>query len=135
MTRLQDLYRTADRLGLQVCCFPLHNSPAISSPDGCIGLDKEKLPTSAEELACLAHEMGHCVTGGFYTMESSMIQRARCEQRAERWAIRRLVPLPELKRVLKRGITRPDELAEHFCVTEEFLRKSLRYYKEARNAL
>ena len=100
MTRLQDLYRTADRLGLQVCCFPLHNSPAISSPDGCIGLDKEKLPTSAEELACLAHEMGHCVTGGFYTMESSMIQRARCEQRAERWAIRRLVPLPELKRAL-----------------------------------
>ena len=87
MARLQDLYRTADRLGLQVCCFPLHNSPAISSPDGCIGLDKEKLPTSAEELACLAHEMGHCVTGGFYTMESSMIQRARCEQRAERWAI------------------------------------------------
>ena len=79
--------------------------------------------------------MGHCVTGGFYTMESSMIQRARCEQRAERWAIRRLVPLPELKRALKRGITRPDELAEHFCVTEEFLRKSLRYYKEARNAL
>ena len=47
MTRLQDLYRTADRLGLQGCCFPLHNSPAISSPDGCIGLDKEKLPTSA----------------------------------------------------------------------------------------
>ena len=79
--------------------------------------------------------MGHCVTGGFYTMESSTIQRARCEQRAERWAIRRPVPLPELKRALKRGITRPDELAEHFCVTEEFLRKSLRYYKEARNAL
>ena len=50
MTRLQDLYRTADRLGLQVCCFPLHNSPAISSPDGCIGLDKEEIVARAREI-------------------------------------------------------------------------------------
>jgi len=45
------------------------------------------------------------------------------------------VPLPELKQALKKGITRPDELAEHFCVPEEFVRKSLRYYQEAKNAL
>lgn len=135
MTRLQELYRTADGLGLQVYCFPLRGSTAISTPDGYIGIDVSKVKTGAEELVCLAHEMGHCATGSFYTLDSSCVQRARCEQKADRWAIQRLVPLRELKRALRRGITRPDELAEHFSVPEEFLKKCLAYYRDAKNAL
>lgn len=135
MTRLQDLYQTADRLGLQVFCFPLRSSTAISTPDGYIGMDVSKLKTGAEELVCLAHEMGHCATGSFYTMDSSLIQRARCEQKADRWAIRRLVSLRELKSALRRGLTRPDELADYFSVPEEFLRKSLEYYRNAKGAI
>ena len=135
MTRLQGLYETADGLGLQSCYFPMGQITAISTPDGFIGMDVDKLENTAEETVCLAHEMGHCLTGSFYTVESSLCQQRRCEERADRWAMGQLVPLEELKGLLKRGVTRPDELAEHFGVPEQFLRKCVQFYKEAKGAL
>ena len=65
MTHLQRLYETADGLGLQICYFPMENNTAISTPDGFIGMDVDRLEDSAGELVCLAHEMGHCLTGSF----------------------------------------------------------------------
>jgi len=47
----------------------------------------------------------------------------------------RLVPLEELKGLLKAGMTRPDELAEYFGVPEDFLLRCVAYYKEAKGAL
>lgn len=135
MTRLQGLYETADGLGLQICYFPMGQITAISTPDGFIGMDVDKLENTAEETVCLAHEMGHCLTGSFYTVESSLCQQRRCEERADRWAMGRLVPLEELKGLLEHGVTRPDELAEHFGVPERFLRKCVQFYKEAKGAL
>ena len=135
MTRLQGLYETADGLGLQICYFPMGQITAISTPDGFIGMDVDKLENTAEETVCLAHEMGHCLTGSFYTVESSLCQQRRCEERADRWAMGRLVPLEELKGLLESGVTRPDELAEHFGVPEQFLRKCVQFYKEAKGAL
>ena len=135
MTRLQGLYETADGLGLQICYFPMGRITAISTPDGFIGMDVDKLENTAEETVCLAHEMGHCLTGSFYTVESSLCQQRRCEERADRWAMGRLVPLEELKGLLESGVTRPDELAEHFGVPEQFLRKCVQFYKEAKGAL
>ena len=135
MTRLQRLYETADGLGLQICYFPMGRATAVSTPDGFIGMDVDKLEDSAGELACLAHEMGHCLTGSFYTLDSDRHQRQRCEERADRWAICRLVPLAELREALDAGITRSDELAEHFGVPEAFLNKCLWYYREAKGVL
>ena len=66
MTRLQGLYETADGLGLQICYFPMEQLTAISTPDGFIGMDVDKLEDSARETVCLAHEMGHCLTGSFF---------------------------------------------------------------------
>ena len=134
MTRLQGLYETADGLGLQICYFPMEQLTAISTPDGFIGMDVDKLEDSARETVCLAHEMGHCLTGSFYTVDSSLQQRRRCEERADRWAIRQLVPLEELKRAMEAGLP-PHELAEYFGVPEPFLEKCVLYYKEAQNAL
>lgn len=134
MTRLQRLYETADGLGLQICYFPLSRNTAVSTPDGFIGMDTDKLEDSAGELECLAHEMGHCLTGSFYTLDSDICQRRRCEERADRWAIQQLVPLAELKRALRRGLP-PHELAEQFGVTLPFLEKCLRYYRDAKGAL
>ena len=135
MTRLQGLYETADGLGLQICHLSMGQLTAISTPDGFIGMDVNKLEDSARESVCLAHEMGHCLTGSFYTVDSSLQQRQRCEERADRWAMGQLVPLEELKAALKSGMTRPHELAEHFGVPEEFLIRCIQYYKEAKGAL
>ena len=134
MTQLQRLYETADGLGLQICYFPMEKLTAISTPDGFIGMDVDKLEDSARETACLAHEMGHCLTGSFYTVDSSLCQQRRCEERADRWAIRQLVPLEDLKRALEMGL-RPHELAELFGVPEDFLRRCVYYYKEVQGAL
>ena len=134
MTHLQRLYETADGLGLQICYFPMESNTAISTPDGFIGMDADKLQNSASELVCLAHEMGHCLTGSFYTTGSDLCQRQRCEERADRWAVERLVPLNDLKRALAMGL-RPHELAELFGVTGEFLEKCLWYYHEAKGEI
>ena len=61
MTHLQRLYETADGLGLQICYFPMENNTAISTPDGFIGMDVDKLEDSARATVCLAHEMVHCL--------------------------------------------------------------------------
>ena len=135
MTQLQCLYETADGLGLQICYFPMERLTALSTPDGFIGMDVDKLEDSAQETVCLAHEMGHCLTGSFYTTDSDTALRRRCEERADRWAIRRLVPLEALKHALARGMTQPHELAEYFGVPEPFLQKCVQYYKEACGAL
>ena len=50
MTHLQRLYETADGLGLQICYFPMENNTAISTPDGFIGMDVDRLEDSAGEL-------------------------------------------------------------------------------------
>ena len=134
MTHLQRLYETADGLGLQICYFPMENNTAISTPDGFIGMDVDRLENSAGELVCLAHEMGHCLTGSFYTLDSDLCQRQRCEERAHRWAVETLVPLQDLKRALEMGL-RPHELAEVFGVTEEFLEKCLWDYREAKGEI
>ena len=134
MTRLTELYRKAEELDIRVIQFPMVSLRAVSTPDNCIGLDPDKLE-DREELVCLAHEMGHCATGSFYTGDATALERIRQEQRADRWAIRQLVPLEELKNLLRSGVDRWDEAAEHFQVTEEFLRKAVAFYRDARDQL
>lgn len=134
MTRLTDLYRKAEELDIRVIQFPMNSLRAVSTPDNVIGIDPDKLE-DREELVCLAHEMGHCATGSFYTGDAPLLDRTRQEQRADRWAIRQLVPLEELKGLLRSGVDRWDEAAEHFQVTEEFLRKAVAFYRDARDQL
>jgi Zn-dependent peptidase ImmA (M78 family) len=134
MTRLTDLYRKAEELDMRVIQFPMASLRAVSTPDNFIGIDPDKLE-DREELVCLAHEMGHCATGSFYTSDATMLDRTRQEQRADRWAIRQLVPLEELKNLLRSGVDRWDEAAEHFQVTEEFMRKAVAFYRDARDQL
>lgn len=135
MTRLTALYRQAEELQIQVVDFPMGQMAALSTPDNYIGIDPDKLEDGGQELVCLAHEMGHCVTGSFYTLDSPALYREKLEQRADRWAIRQLVPLEELKALLRSGVDRWDEAAEHFQVTERFLRKAVAFYRDARNQL
>ena len=134
MTRLTDLYRKAEELDIRVIQFPMASLRAVSTPDNFIGIDPDKLE-DREELVCLAHEMGHCATGSFYTSDATVLDRTRQEQRADRWAIRQLVPVEELKNLLRSGVHRWDEAAEHFQVTEEFMRKAVAFYRDARDQL
>lgn len=126
-----ELYRFADGRNILTIDGKLTKTQSLSLMDGArncaIVMDSSKIPTSAEETVILAHEVGHCETGAFYD-ENSLELRSRCEYRADKWAIKILIPKENLAKTLESGITQSWELAEHFGVTEEFILKACRLY-------
>jgi Zn-dependent peptidase ImmA (M78 family) len=95
-----------------------------------IGIDPEYITSSADERVKLAHDVGHCVTGSFYNRYSPLDLRGKHEYRADSWAIKELIPLDELKKVMKQGCEDIWELAEYFNVTEDFIRKAFAFYEQ-----
>ena len=91
-------------------------------------LNKKKLRTSKDVKVHLAHELGHCKTGSFYNI-NTLETRERMEYRADRWAIKKLIPFSELIAALDSGITELWELAEHFNVTEDYIEKAKILYE------
>ncbi len=94
-----------------------------------IGIDPFEIETTAEERVHLAHEIGHCETLSFYNIYSSLDIREKHEEKADRWAVSRLIPACELAAAIKCGYCETWSLAEFFDVTEDFIRKAIRIYK------
>jgi len=94
-----------------------------------IGMDPFRIETTAQERVHLAHELGHCETGAFYNVYSSLDVREKQETRANVWAVTHLVPADEFMKALYNGIVEVWELAEYFDVTEDFIRKAAEIYK------
>ena len=92
-------------------------------------MDPFRIETTAQERVHLAHELGHCETGSFYNVYSSLDVREKQEKRADLWAVSRLVPADEFINVLTSGLVEIWELAEYFNVTEEFIHKAIEIYK------
>lgn len=81
-----------------------------------------------EEKTALFHELGHCETGSFYNQFSPFEVQQKHETRADKWAIKKLIPKDELDEAVAAGYTQPWELAEYFDVTEEFIKKAVCWY-------
>lgn len=131
-TKTTDLYLLAESSDTEVICFDLpstHSVSVMAESGRCyIGMDPFAIETEAEERVHLAHELGHCKTGTFYSLDSPLETRERLEIRADRWAIRTLIPADELNVVL--GLVNEAwALAEYFGVTEEFMLKAIEYYR------
>lgn len=133
MIDLLELYHTADVENIVVDCFPLDNRDALSLMDtdgACsIAIDPFKLISAKDEKIKLAHELGHCMTGSFYNRYAKADIRARHERRADKWAIKKLIPENELVEKLAAGYTEPWELAEQFDVTVPFMVMAMEYYQ------
>lgn len=129
------LYRYANRRGHMVLELRYQTivSASVQLPDGqcCIGMDRRRLRTDAEEKTALLHELGHCERGAFYTRSSPVDNRAKCEEMANRWAIKKELTYRKLLRAMRAGCTEPWQLAEYFSVTEDMIRKAYEYYTEA----
>ena len=94
---LLDLYNRADAQGIEVDDVPMRSLTSVSFPQGWIALDTAKMQTTAEHKSILAHELGHVETGSFYNIYSPFDLRAKQERRADKAAIKMLVPF---KRIL-----------------------------------
>ena len=125
------LFRAAHEAGIRVeyCQIPLNGS--ISAPDAegdFVLMDYSLIGTGPTERVHLAHEIGHCTTDSFYNRHTPFDIRQKHENRADKWAIKKLVPEDELNEAVSNGITEPWELAEYFNVTEDFMKKAVCYY-------
>jgi len=139
MTELLSLYRQAEARGIPVYHLPLARVGSLSVMDAdgqCyIGMDVQRRLSDAEERVRLAHELGHCLTGSFYTRLSSCELRRKSELQADRCAVRSLIPEPELSAALRQGVTEPWELAEYFGVDVPTVQKALCLYTQGNLAV
>jgi hypothetical protein len=126
------LYQEADEAGIDVVWMPLRVDRSIATQfdDGscAIGLDPWKMCSLAEETVCLGHELGHCNTGSFYNRYAKLDIRKKHENRADKWEIKRLIPVDDLDEAVAEGHTEIWDLAEYFGVTEDFMRKVVCWY-------
>lgn len=132
MNDLYELYHLADENSVTVDGFDLGHRDALSFTDEdghCyIAIDPFKLKSVADEKSKLAHELGHCVTNSFYNQYAACDVRQQHENRADKWAIARLVPKDELDKAVEAGHTEIWDLAELFNVTEPFMLKATWWY-------
>lgn len=132
MIELDDLYDYANENGIETEYRNMRYVPALSVViDGemCVVINPVMISSSADEKVKLAHEIGHCTAGGFYDKLSPWDVVARCENRANKWAIKKLVPKDELETAIKRGNMNLWELSEKFNVTEGFIKKAISFYR------
>lgn len=129
---LPTLYDFAKKQNIEVLSYPLprNGSMSVMTDDGAcfVGMDQGVMDGNVRERVHLAHELGHCATGSFYNIHAAVDHRQRHENRADKWAIRKLVPVQALDDAVASGCTELWALAERFGVTESFMRKAVCYY-------
>ena len=132
MTRILTLYDIAEENGIAVESYGMTGFESLSVMDSdgdCfIGIDPMQLKNSDDERMKLAHELGHCLTGAFYSRYTPLVTKEICERRAYHWAIKKLVTKDELIYELENGDTQIWDLAEHFGVSGEMIRDAIIYY-------
>ena len=126
---MNDIYSFAEENNITISDFKSKTLKSFSIPDE-IAVNEKLTNNRADLKTCLIHEIGHCMTGSFYNINSKFDIRSQHEYRADKWAIEKYLPFDELVSVIKHGITEVWEIAEHFELTEDFVRKALYIYEE-----
>lgn len=91
-------------------------------------VDFNSIRSSVEERVVVAHEYGHIETGATHSICSPYDLVARHEIKADKHAIKRLIPKHELDDAVASGRTEVWDLADYFGVTEEFMKKAVCWY-------
>ena len=132
MKSILSLYRYAEKRNIEIDTFPLPETASMSieaERGACyIGIDYSKIENETDERVHLSHEIGHCVTGSFYNRYAKMDVRQKHDNRADKWAIRRLIPAKGLDIAVAEGHTELWDLADFFGVTEDFIKKAVCLY-------
>lgn len=93
-----------------------------------IAIDPLKLENIQDEKLKLSHELGHCCTGSFYNRFATCDVRRKHENRADKWAIEKLIPIDRFDEAVANGYTEIWLLAEYFDVSIDFMRKAACWY-------
>ena len=115
---------------IAVIDYPFENFRACTIENGSryyIGINEKSFENTAQRNTAKAHELGHCMTGALYCASSPLFTQEKCEYKATRWAIRKLVPKQLLLDYFKKGY-QMWEIAEEMDLTEEFLWQAYYHY-------
>lgn len=131
--KLGELYQIADRDNIFIADMKLRNgirafSAMFSDGECSVAIDYRSISSESEEVSIIAHELGHCETGSFYTSANYLEKRSRCEYRADKWAIKKLIPKDEMVSAISNGYSEVWQLAELFGVTEDYIKKAFWIY-------
>jgi Zn-dependent peptidase ImmA (M78 family) len=131
MEKVIALYDELNAAGVRFYHWPMDQERAATIEQGGkygVFMDFDNIRDSAQELVVVAHEGGHISTGSTHRVDSPYDLVEKHEHKADRWAIERLVPEEELDEAVASGCTELWQLADHFSVTEEFMRKAVCWY-------
>lgn len=128
---MTDLFSIAEEANIPIefLSLPLNESIAVKDDyEEFIVLDRSLAVDSVESTVHLAHELGHCMTGSFYTAYSPLDIRKKHEYKANKWAVQHLISESDLDEAVAEGNTEIWQLAEYFGVTEDFMKKAVCFY-------
>ncbi len=136
MEKLNDLRQWLEGEGVYLFDrqLPFHNDTShavtIRLGDNVWGifLDGDHLRTTAAEKSALLHEGGHYATATTHALNSPFDLVAKHEHKADKWAVQCAFTAEELNEAVENGCIELWQLAEHFNVTEEFMRKAVCWY-------
>lgn len=132
-----DLFLIADKEHIPVDFIRMGYARSVSIQDKdrkCyIGLDLTTFEGSVDMKMNFAHELGHCLKGGFYTKKDDAIQRKKAEAKADAWAFEHLLPKEKLIPRIREIDSNIPDIADHFGVSVDFLQAAIEHYarKEA----
>lgn len=131
MEKLLRLYDELQESGTRFYTWDLLDQKAVTIKmlgQHAIFMDFDNISCLSEEKVIVAHEGGHIATGATHEMNSPYDLIERHENRAWKWAIRKLIPKEDLVKAMREGYKETWDLAEYFDVTEDFIRKALCLY-------
>ena len=131
MDRLLELYQKLSKAGTRFYIWDLEKDKAVTlEVDGTYGIfmDFDNITSSSEEAVVVAHEGGHASTGATHKVCSPFDLVEKHEHKAWKWAIKNYISENDLDDAVASGYTDIYSLAEHFCVTEDFMKKTVCWY-------
>lgn len=127
---INELYTLAAKKGIETHSVKCPKSKAIALElENCpfIGMDRSVFKSEYTERLVLAHELGHVLTGGYYSDIANPVNVKRMEHRAVKKTVEMLIPEEELSQKLHEEVT-VFELSQHFDVPEDLIKKALWIY-------
>ncbi len=124
-----EIYEWADELGATIYTGCLPETGSIALPGGYVGLDYNLIENSAQERCNAGHELGHIAGKAFYRRDDPPYYKQRCEKKADRAFIKRIITKSKIKDAYKHGCRETWEVAEYLNITEEYAYKAMFYYE------
>lgn len=133
MDRLEALEAQARRLGVIVDSTILRETDGLDGlylawPEGAIILVNAHRSRGTQAIA-LAEEIGHHLRTCGNVIRLDTVAARKGEMAGRAWSYRALMPPEKVAGAVRSGVCTPWELAEHFGVTDSFVRDALAYYQ------